>query len=1443
MMEKPIPDPESKMMKPSWVRSLSWGCVKLLLVVLFVLLGFGVWLIQTTSGTRFTLDMVEWVSLGHVRFKEIDGRLADRLKLGELQYQDQTELVVISGLELEWHPWSLWRGELEIENLQASKLQVASKPSNTPTRAPQSLHLPIDVNVKQAALGQLHLADWLADGTHQKYFSLRAMTAKARAQNDQYHVQATAQSDWGKLDAQGKMAMASPFALDVIGNYSGQAYPEIPAVTADLHFTGNLLNLIAKARLHQQAPSVLESNVKPAAGVNKSKEPTRPKESSLAQGDVELHLRTFAEHPVRLIKAKIEGLDLNHLNQHAPAAVLNIQAQLEAKDLPSASSALVQNSPKGKSSVKSDKLAKDAEARADKPNSTSSYFLQGSVAAQNTRPKSFDQHGIPFKSVSAAIEWQQSLMHLKDFKLQMPSGEFWGKAHLELKPHGMPVLDATLQAEAIDLLQFDSRLRRTQIKGDLQIQTKRARFIDFQVQANDPRHRLDGRASFEFNEAGDNGSLHVEKIDLQVDQSHFSGQGDISFEGAKKFQIQGNLSQFNPALWSSMPAGRIDSDLKVAGSLYPKLAMQVQLQQLQGEWDGHKLSGQTRFAWLEDHSLAVDQFDLSWGKNNLLASGSLGRPTDELQWQLRAQDLRVAANLLGLPLAGKLELEGKLAGGFEALALNADAKLESFALKQWRLNQAELKLRSAPGRQGKLEADLRALGIHTASIDLNGAMIDGQAAEKRRSWAEEVRLQVKGNRQAHHFEFRTQFDKSHRTELQGDGDLDLTTWRTARWKGLFSKFKLLGFSGTSNGGNAVGAIGRNDAVDLQLDSPLNVDLASDRVSFANGQFSGIIGKLKLDQYEWTPTSMQTRGSLDEFRVMQVLSLWKPQHFIAGDLRLGATWDVQLKGSAQAKIELRQQGGDLYLNDADGTGQAMFMGLKDLRLSASAGGLIAGSDAEKLSFQFSADGKRLGQWQARLETELRQVDEKWTLNSDAPVSGELSAKLPELQWLAAQLSSEFGLKGALSLDAKLGGKMGKPTYRATVEGKGLELAIASEGLLFPNGELHAELTEKTVKIQQLRFSNKLSFIPKLEQTRDLNWMGQEGEFVASGEINWVANSGAIGMQWKKFPALQRKDRWLVMSGEAQITQKDNLWTLAGKLGADAAYFKLPKLPPPSLSNDVVINQAIKLDPDSMELDERKGFRASADMQIDMGPRFVFVGRGLNTALTGTMRMRMNENGNLQASGSIATNGGQYEGYGQQLEIERGILKFQGAPNNPSLNVRALRKGLLVEAGVEVTGNVANPQVRLVSEPNVPDNDKISWLILGREADQLGVNDASLLLTAAGALFGTDGSGNIPKEFAKGLGFDEFSIGPAENGGSSKLPGQTIAGETTVGAVNNDNVLNIGWRIKPGLVLSIERGMSDASSALKASWQLGRRVRLVARSGTDQSLDVKYSFSFN
>lgn len=1390
-----------------------------LLVFLFV-----AWLFQTTSGTRFALGVVQELSLHQLQFKDVGGRLADKVTLSEFRYQDSTETIVLSGLELEWKPWQLWLGQLELTSVSASQLRISSKPSNTPVLAPTSLQLPLPIRIQQAALGQLLVNEVASDGKEILLFRLHSLTGSGTTTAQDMTLQLKAKSQWGNVETDAKMQNRAPFNIQGKLHYAGQANPDIPVVSAVVDVGGSLLELDVKANLEQVLSATNDGQKR--AG---------------AKGYAHLQLLPFANRPWKLVKVDLNNFDPSHLNASAPTALLDVLLDVHdtKENIVSSekkSTMLTAANAQKFAKVKSNKIKEKTETKAQQnPDAETHFAIKGKLVVRNARAKSFDQGGIPFKEAQASLNWRQDRIQLSDLQLQMLRGGFVGDAQLELKPHALPVLDAHLKASEIDLLHFDSRLRHTQIKGELQIQTKRERFIDFQVQASDARNRLDGKASFEFNAAGNNGSLHVEKVELQADQSLFSGSGDINFEAKQPFQLQGTLTQFNPALWSTLPAGKLDTEIKLNGTLAPKVNLQLQLSQLEGEFAAHKVAGQAKLNWIEDQLLSVDTLDLHWGQNSFVASGVVGKADGELDWTLKAQDLSPFSTLLGAPMSGRAHVMGKLGGVFGALTTRLDAQVENFALRQWRLSEANMKLVSGAGRQGALSLDLQAKQMQTATINLSPGNASTASQEKKRTWAEALRFQVTGNRDAHHFDLQTQFDKTHRTELRGDGGLDLSDLATASWKGMFNHFKLVGFSGSQ---------ARNEVVDLQMLAPMSVELSRSKVGFGSGKFGGAVGKLNLDQLEWTPVSMEAKGSADEVHLMELLNMWRPQTAVAGDLRLGLKWDLQLKGSAQGRIELQRQSGDLVLTDADGTGQTMPLGLTELQASVQAGGLLPGTDAEKLRFNLNAQGKRLGQWRANFDTELRQKDEKWTLDSEAPVSGELHATMPELQWLASQLSSEFGLKGAMNLDAKIAGKMGKPTYQAQVEGKGLELAVASEGLLFPNGELRAELTEKTVKLQQLRFSNKINFIPKIDQTRDLNWMGQEGEFFASGEINWVENSGAIGMQWKKFPLLQRKDRWLVMSGDAKITQADRVWSLIGKLGADAAYFKLPKMPPPSLSSDVIVNQPIKLDPEQSDLDaDKKGFKTKLDLQIDMGPRFVFVGRGLNTALTGTMRMRMNDNGSLQASGAIATNGGQYEGYGQQLEIERGILKFQGSPSNPSLNVRALRKGLLVEAGVEVTGNVANPQVRLVSEPNVPDNDKISWLILGREADQLGVNDASLLLTAAGAIFGADGSGNIPKDLARGLGFDEFSIGPAENGGSSKLPSQTIAGETTVGSVTNDNVLTIGWRMKPGLVLSIERGMSDASSALKASWQLGRRVRLVARTGTDVSLDVKYSFSFN
>jgi translocation and assembly module TamB len=398
-----------------------------------------------------------------------------------------------------------------------------------------------------------------------------------------------------------------------------------------------------------------------------------------------------------------------------------------------------------------------------------------------------------------------------------------------------------------------------------------------------------------------------------------------------------------------------------------------------------------------------------------------------------------------------------------------------------------------------------------------------------------------------------------------------------------------------------------------------------------------------------------------------------------------------------------------------------------------------------------------------------------------------------------------------------------------------------------------VSEKKIKLNELRFSNKVSLMPAHSKFSETNLLGQTGEFSAAGEIDLEKQSGNIIAQFKQFPLLQRKDRWVIVSGQATINQKSDVWALTGKLAADGAYFKLPKSPPPSLSSDVVVIRDSKkrsspeMDADSADVSEettKKGIKTYLDVNLELGPQFVFVGSGLDTSLVGTMRLRSNDGAPLRATGTIHTEEGIYEGYGQKLTIERGILNFQGAPGNPGLNILALRKGLEVEAGVEISGTVSSPKVRLVSsDSSMPDAEKLSWLVLGTGTADIAGNQAGVLMSAAGAIFGDDSGRNIPRDIVQGLGFDEISIGAAAIGGGSKLPSQTVAGEKLVGSSSGDQVVSVGKRLRPGLVLSFERGLSDASNALKLSWQLTRRISIVARKGTEGSVDVYYTFSFH
>ena len=178
-----------------------------------------------------------------------------------------------------------------------------------------------------------------------------------------------------------------------------------------------------------------------------------------------------------------------------------------------------------------------------------------------------------------------------------------------------------------------------------------------------------------------------------------------------------------------------------------------------------------------------------------------------------------------------------------------------------------------------------------------------------------------------------------------------------------------------------------------------------------------------------------------------------------------------------------------------------------------------------------------------------------------------------------------------------------------------------------------------------------------------------------------------------------------------------------------------MPPGELGSDVVVVGRET----RMERENTIGnLPLMLDIDVNLGQKLKFEGSGLDASLRGSVHVKTSPAGYLAGQGTISAANGTYYAFGQTLTIDRGQLTFDGPLNNPALDVVALRKNLQVEAGVEVTGTVKVPRVRITSNPVVPENEALSWLITGQGLSTGSGSDYSALAAASAALLsrGTD-----------------------------------------------------------------------------------------------------------
>jgi translocation and assembly module TamB len=86
--------------------------------------------------------------------------------------------------------------------------------------------------------------------------------------------------------------------------------------------------------------------------------------------------------------------------------------------------------------------------------------------------------------------------------------------------------------------------------------------------------------------------------------------------------------------------------------------------------------------------------------------------------------------------------------------------------------------------------------------------------------------------------------------------------------------------------------------------------------------------------------------------------------------------------------------------------------------------------------------------------------------------------------------------------------------------------------------------------------------------------------------------------------------------------------------------------------------------------------------------------------------------MMGSGEFHIRQGSYRAYGQDLEIENGVISFPGGPlTQPGVNLRATRSVGDVVAGISVIGPAKKPRITTFSRPPMSESQTLSYIITG------------------------------------------------------------------------------------------------------------------------------------
>ncbi len=1024
--------------------------------------------------------------------------------------------------------------------------------------------------------------------------------------------------------------------------------------------------------------------------------------------------------------------------------------------------------------------------------------VAGNIAIGNRAPGAIDAGRIPARSASARVELDAKQLKFSRISGQMLQGSVTGEFSLDFSS-----LDWQARAKLVDVdpARIHGALQPLPVDG--QMQARQA--ADTIFVTADLEHRGEPAGMLAFDAAFAPKLATINNARLALGPGVATVAGTVELGGAYRTNLKGSLQRFEPGRLFKDIDARVSGSFVVDGELQPQPSGTVRFDLENSRAWGRPLAGRGRIDVDAAQRFDVD-IDVQVRSAHLTAKGGLGAPGRTLELSL---DAPAIAELLPSPsktsLAGAVELTAEARGDWHA--------------PEVKLRMTVQGLRYGDHTLASLESDASYGGGADGALSIKAGAANYRNARQPKATLQSVTLAVDGRLTNHAIRLQATADKSLAGSVFADGG-----WRESAWRGRVREASV------------------GPPFDLRLLTPTALTVGTGGVELGPAQFA--VQHVRFDdvRFRSDSTGIETRGNFSDLQPMKFavpveggLTPVLPPTGERTPLAFRGEWDLRLADeTVDGHVQVERSGGDLYA----GRGPDSALGLVDARLEARV-------NANRLAVIARIESARNGGIGAYLDTWIEHSSEAgWRLARARPwlISGAFD--LPTMDWINALLSDHLRanvrLGGKLASTLRIEGTPANPTAVGQLTGEQLRVAWVEQGVRLESGRLRAHLENDLLVLDELDFSGPPRVLPEDRRAAAALPEGQEGSVSASGQLRLSDFNGVIQVAASTLPLMQRPDRWVVASGGGNIETSAQHVQVNGAFVADAGFVGLARSELPSLSSDVVV-----IETEDAEVSRARRVTLGFDLGIDLGKAFYLRGKGLSTRVEGAVRLRSAGRGAVTAVGSIEAVDGTYEGFGQKLKIARGRLNFQGAPENPGLDILALRTGLPVTVGVTITRTAAAPLVRLYSDPPMADAEALSWLVLGRAPDQSGGDNIALVQAAAGLLSGS--SEGYSTRVARAIGVDEISIRSGTTGIASLLPARGVAGalrsdEASAATVAGE-IITIGKNINEALTVSYEQAISGSTRFLQLSYRLSQRLSVVGRGGTDNALDFVYTIAFD